>query len=643
MRPMPIIRSRTGCYTCRRRKKKCDEKKPICSGCKRNKLECHWPEPTNSSSSSQPPASKAGASAAPDVTGSPFGGSSTSAQQLQAEQPPLAEKNAHSQPFQHRRPPAESDPDSDPDPEPGPEPDTSVDVPVIDTSSHPGVIQNGPSSPAGSSPVSEDAHMAEADADELGQPSPSPSDTASSASSSDSSTAILPAVTYDQDATNALVLTASPGSSPGASFSINGGIPMPMSMLPQQGHQSYELLSYYLARTANSMGNGSTDTNPFISKLIPLAFSKPLVLQLILAQSAAHRQASAERHPSDEIAQRYYTDSLRMFRNVVDEYVSGNAENTLVLTVGSLIMCLTEVAKGDVHGTIFDHLTASRSLVSTLLTGAQTEVYDDLPDFLIEYYMHMAATSMISIDPQYNSQSLLSPDIEYRARELVARKYVGQLCGCWLELLILICQIFHLGQSMLSLVDGHTTSPSPDSIVNFAFLQSQVMGFFPDPSVSPYSRLAGLVWKQAVLLYLWAVLGTPHHQSNDSVHKALMDSAVTEAISLLDQFPATVRINTSLCWPLAVIGCYISHIKFAEDFRKTAANELAAIWEAGGHSLLLSLLEEQKLVDLCVYLSHAYRTKKSSGNRLAGVLYRVLHGSVDMVYEHILMIFQEFI
>jgi hypothetical protein len=403
-------------------------------------------------------------------------------------------------------------------------------------------------------------------ADHHHQPSPSPS---SSASSSESPTAIT---TYDPDTANALTLALPPSSEAG--LPLNGAITMPMSMLPEQGHHSYELLSYYLARTANSMGNGSTDVNPFISKLIPLAFSKPLVLQLILAQSAAHRQASAERHPSDEIAQRYYTDSLRMFRNVVDEYVSGNAENTLVLTVGSLIMCLTEVctlfvsswlstniyqvAKGDIHGTIFDHLTASKSLVSTLLTGAQNHVYDDLPDFLIEYYMHIAATSMISIDPQYNSQSLLSPDIEVRARNLVARKYVGQLCGCWLEILILICQIFHLGQVMSSPTTDGAISPSPDHIVNFAFLQSQVMGFFPDPSVTPYTRLAGLVWKQAALLYLWTVLGKPHQQPEGSFQRALVESAVSEAVTLLDQFPATVRINTSLCWPLAVIGCSTS-------------------------------------------------------------------------------------
>ncbi|KAH7022175.1 hypothetical protein EDB80DRAFT_805846 [Ilyonectria destructans] len=39
----PIFRVKTGCFTCRGRKKKCDEVKPLCSGCKRNKLNCRWP------------------------------------------------------------------------------------------------------------------------------------------------------------------------------------------------------------------------------------------------------------------------------------------------------------------------------------------------------------------------------------------------------------------------------------------------------------------------------------------------------------------------------------------------------------------------------------------------------------------------
>ncbi|KPM39700.1 hypothetical protein AK830_g6877 [Neonectria ditissima] len=557
MRPMPIIRSRTGCFTCRRRKKKCNEEKPVCSGCKRNKLECHWPtEPSNSSSSQKradDAAAAAGSGALPQLSG-PSSVATSSGPRPPSQQQHHEHHHHHhhhyQQELQHRQRLVGLEPDSEPD----------VEQTIVVSGPSPGrrsqsnMLRDGSSTPG---PGSEDTDMAEAD-DESVQPSPSPSpsSTHSSAGSPDNLPTLAPPITdYDRDVVDALALTVVSGSTSDRGPYAGAAIPMPVSMLPQHGHDSYELLSYYLSRTANSMGNGSTDVNPFIAKLIPLGFSNPLVLQLILAQSAAHRQASAERQPTDQVAQRYYTDSLRMFRTVVNEYVSGKDENTLVLTVGSLILCLTEVARGDIHGTVFDHLSASKSLLSMLLTRPKSEVFDDLPDFLVEYYMHIAASSMISIDPHYSSQPLLSADIENLARGLVERKYVGQLCGCWLELLILITQIFHLGQGMMTPVEGQSSSPSPDSIVTFGFLQSQALAFFPDVAVTAHSRLAGLVFKQAVLLYLWTILGTPHQESENSSHRALMIAAVSDAVILLGQLPATVRVNTSLCWPLAVIGC----------------------------------------------------------------------------------------
>ncbi|SGZ50048.1 CIC11C00000004528 [Sungouiella intermedia] len=36
-------RSKSGCFTCRARRKKCDEKRPSCSGCIRNNFACDWP------------------------------------------------------------------------------------------------------------------------------------------------------------------------------------------------------------------------------------------------------------------------------------------------------------------------------------------------------------------------------------------------------------------------------------------------------------------------------------------------------------------------------------------------------------------------------------------------------------------------
>ncbi|KUJ08534.1 uncharacterized protein LY89DRAFT_332794 [Mollisia scopiformis] len=41
--PRNELRSKTGCMSCRRRKKKCDEKRPACGGCSRSFLTCQWP------------------------------------------------------------------------------------------------------------------------------------------------------------------------------------------------------------------------------------------------------------------------------------------------------------------------------------------------------------------------------------------------------------------------------------------------------------------------------------------------------------------------------------------------------------------------------------------------------------------------
>lgn len=46
-------RSTRGCLSCRRRRKKCNEQHPICSGCYRNKLRCDWPTQPNDDQNAQ--------------------------------------------------------------------------------------------------------------------------------------------------------------------------------------------------------------------------------------------------------------------------------------------------------------------------------------------------------------------------------------------------------------------------------------------------------------------------------------------------------------------------------------------------------------------------------------------------------------
>jgi hypothetical protein len=126
------------------------------------------------------------------------------------------------------------------------------------------------------------------------------------------------------------------------SVSIGNVPPRSLSLMPGYDAESYQLLSHYLATTADCMANGSTPVNPFLVQIVPLAFSSDLLLQLVITQSAAHR-AFRSRDESDTIAHNHYTKALQHFRRGVTDFIDGKESNPLMLLVGALLMCFTEV------------------------------------------------------------------------------------------------------------------------------------------------------------------------------------------------------------------------------------------------------------------------------------------------------------
>lgn len=87
-----------------------------------------------------------------------------------------------------------------------------------------------------------------------------------------------------------------------------GALPRNVTLLPGVDGPSFELLGHHLSRTALSMGNGSTEVNPFISQLTPLCFANSFILELVLCQSANHRAIGDVSELN--VAQGYYNKSL---------------------------------------------------------------------------------------------------------------------------------------------------------------------------------------------------------------------------------------------------------------------------------------------------------------------------------------------
>ncbi|KAJ5691951.1 hypothetical protein N7462_001374 [Penicillium macrosclerotiorum] len=349
-----------------------------------------------------------------------------------------------------------------------------------------------------------------------------------------------------------------------SNMTVGNVVPRTLSMLPGYDPESYSLLSHYLANTADVMANGSTPINPFLVQIVPLAFTSDLLLQLVITQSAAHR-AFRRRDDSDAVAQSHYTKAIQLFRHGVTEFIEGKESNPLMLLIGALVMCFTETAKGDMTGTIFDHLSAANSLLVKLLAQSDAAVPRDLKDFVIEYYAYTATVSMISIDARLSGQLFLNFDLEHRARELLRTQYVGNLCGCWLELLLLIPCIFDLGRQWM-IDNAPPIIPSADDIAMFASIQAQILRWSPYSFVGPEVYLAGLVFQQAMLIYLYTSLGG-YSYSADGMYKVLVENAVTEAINYLGELSPHARINSGLCWPIAVVGSCLEKPEQQERLR----------------------------------------------------------------------------
>ncbi|KAF2163488.1 hypothetical protein M409DRAFT_68426 [Zasmidium cellare ATCC 36951] len=447
-RPPPTLRVRTGCLTCRRRKKKCNEDKPTCNGCRRNRLCCEWASTENG----RQKRNSSGRDAVADNDNGAF----------------------------------DLDEESRDD------------------------------SRANMSGVFPD----ETDADHSDIPQVIPSD--SEHFISDVEYTFYGNLTGD---TTEIQIPRSPA------MAISTAL-----MSAGDSTENEGLLSFYLARTATSMSNGSTDHNPFVVEIIPLAFGNGLILQAILTQSAAHRTVD-DRSQGLEIAHRHYSRSLRLLHQALSSFTGVDETQNIGMAMAALIMCFTETARGDTHGAIFDHLLAAKPLIQKVLSSSALS--GGLKDFIAEYYVYTATLSLISVDARFGSLTFLDPELEVQAWRLLEKRYLGHLCGVWLELLLLIPRIWMY--------------PSSDDVALIGFLHHKIQCFHPPADAGTDVAAASRVYQQAMLLYLWTTLSNVGSLA-EGPYSGMIKQVLSGAMACLEQIPFDGRVNTSLCWPLAVIG-----------------------------------------------------------------------------------------
>ncbi|EXL68339.1 hypothetical protein FOPG_15596 [Fusarium oxysporum f. sp. conglutinans race 2 54008] len=561
-RRKPILRVKTGCFTCRNRKKKCDETRPVCSGCRRNKIQCRWPSPQLPLQS--PPNANDSPSLEPSAKSPTLDSHERRFSQSLDIDMSIAEV-------------LEDSPALDADHE-------YVDYDLLRLQS----ISSAPDLPLQLCFVAPAAGVSFADHDldqvDYGLADENQTEIQAIQSFEEHETIEDPPI---QDSVSNALISLS-GAHLGQRALIEPSpSPVNPSNLPGLDAQAFELMGHYLDRTAVSMGNGSTTANPFIVQLIPLSFANTIVRELMLSQSASHRAVLDAGDQSEVIAHTYYTKSIRLFRKAVNDYLTDTESNPLWVTIGALIMCFTETAKGDTNGVIFDHIQAVGPLVTDLLTKLPHLLPDGLCAFVTEYYVYTAIISMISTDPSAGTGLLLSSDLEHKAQSLAESGYVGQLCGSWLSLLLLIPRIFDFGHRRVA-ASVDPPFPAADDFLNFGSLQFEITSFVPSPSASSEVTICGYIFQQAVHLYLLTALGVGDERQ--LTQQLSLEHTLSSAFSYLEQLPASARVNTSMCWALAVIGSCTRDEERRELLRQRLQTMFLTIG-LGNISSTLSLLE----------------------------------------------------
>ncbi|PKK45757.1 hypothetical protein CI102_10200 [Trichoderma harzianum] len=340
---------------------------------------------------------------------------------------------------------------------------------------------------------------------------------------------------------------------------------LPLSLLPASEQTTAETLRYYVLRPINRGTRPLPDINPTNPKVVDLAYSNPLALQLIIAERANHREVSSARLPTGQIAEEFYRAAIGAFAPKIQSYLNGNEESMLSLTMGSLILALMEKARLDRRGRAPNYPAAAGRILIMLTTLPHEEVCNNLPDILVEYYMHTAMFACLAADiTTAETIPFVSSAFQDAVDRLAARNYNGTLCGTWLPIMVSIHNIFTLGMSMRPYVNGPLNIPRPgpsvgylaDHFVTFGRIQEKLFNFAPALDEFSPDFEAAVVWRNAAMLYLWSLLEWPHAPKPTGPYSEMIHNAFHDAIRRLRQIDREHEVNKTICWPLIVVGCF---------------------------------------------------------------------------------------
>jgi hypothetical protein len=209
----------------------------------------------------------------------------------------------------------------------------------------------------------------------------------------------------------------------------------------------------------------------------------------------------------------------------------------------------------------FHHLKA----IQTFLTRVQkTKQLDtSIYGFLVEAYAYIAVIADFSMTIYSEEWRCEDSTILYSTR------LPGIHCGCAASLFALIPSITTLASNLALERENrfldvfHTEAYTPLTTSFYNSLHQEISNWkvpchITDPALIGFGR----IYQQAMLLCL-QITFYQHSVQSDEL-STLVQSYIDHIITLFKDIPANSTVNTTICWPLAVLGSCVTTVKDRE-------------------------------------------------------------------------------
>lgn len=269
---------------------------------------------------------------------------------------------------------------------------------------------------------------------------------------------------------------------------------------------------------------------------------------------------------------------------------------------------ITQRARRDTLSQAYDYPTVAKAILNNLHMLNSEEIFINMPEYLIEYYMHTVSFACVAANPitATGVPFITAPQLSF-VDEMAAEGYAGNLCRSWLDILATIPHIFRLGAIMYRRKLGTSTfEDASGEFLDFADIEDRLQASALCEGrrrTHIWDKIA-LLFKIAATLYLWSLLDEPilynphvviipedaelqdeDYEYNDpderrqKLHKVLMKQIIGQAERLLPTITLESSLNNAICWPLLILGCLTKHratAKFIEQ-RLIAIANISAI------------------------------------------------------------------